>query len=201
LNCKQKSTSAAGGRNAITRNSPSLNVICQLPMNVLNIFKPQKDNKHKEVILQASATFYPDKILIETIDRVKEGFGISSTNIAILPFDTDPETLGSTIRHHLGLTKMGLAIPKNYKKHYKDFLDKAGFRNGKEHHKNALHLTISHRQNQITISPTKNSGYTGKDRGFLSIKDADIIVNADIGNSTLGDKIKEGWTKCEFNCI
>ena len=80
-------------------------------------------------------------------------------------------------------------------------MDKAGFKNGKEHHKNALHLTISQRQNLITISPTRNGGYTGKDRGFLGIKDAHVIVNADIDNLTLGGKIKEGWTKCECNCI
>lgn len=176
-------------------------------MSILNIFKRQKDTRHQEVILQeeailqASATLYPDKILIETIDRVKEGFGISSTTISTLPIEIDVETLGSTIRDHLSLTKTGLTIPKDYKKHYKDFLDKAGFKNGKEHHKNALHLTISQRQNQIRISPTKNGGYTGKDRGSIGIKDADIIVNADIDNSALGDKLKEGWPKCECNCI
>jgi len=170
-------------------------------MNILNIFKRQKNTKKKVDILQASATLYPDKILIETIDRVKDGFGISSANISILPIDTDEEALGSTIRHHLKSTTIGLTIPKDYKKHYQDFLDKAGFENGKEHHKNALHLAISQRQNQIIISPTKNGGYTGRDKGFLDIKDADIIVNADIDNLTFGDKIKEGWTKCECSCI
>jgi len=39
-----------------------------------------------------------------------------------------------------------LTRPKDYKKHYQDFLNKAGFKNGKEHHKNALHLTISQGQ-------------------------------------------------------
>ena len=172
-----------------------------IAMSILNIFKRQKDTEQEEIVLQASATLYPDKILIETIDRVKEGFGISSINISRLPVDTDKETLGSIIRHHLNLTRPGLSRPKDYKKHYQDFLDKAGFKNGKEHHKNALHLTISQRQNLITISPTRNGGYTGKDRGFLGIKDAHVIVNADIDNLTLGGKIKEGWTKCECNCI
>ena len=170
-------------------------------MSIFNIFRRQKNNQQKEIALQASATLYPDKILIETIDRVKEGFGISSTNISIIPVDTDNETLGSTIRHHLNSTKTGLSIPKDYKKHYQDFLEKAGFKNGKEHHKNALHLTIYQRQNQVTITPTKNGGYTGKDRGFLGIKDSDIIVTVEIDNSTFADKIRKGWSKCECNCI
>jgi hypothetical protein len=153
-----------------------------------------------ELILQASVTLYPDKILIVTIDRVIAGFGILSTNLSILPIDVDLATLGSTIQQHLHLTKGDLSIPDDYKKHYKDFLAKAGFKNGKEHHANALQLGIFQRHNQITINPTKNGGYTGKDRGFVDLKDSDIIVNADIVNSVLGEKIKEGWTKCECKC-
>lgn len=170
-------------------------------MNVINIFKRQNANQQNNTVLQASATLYPDKILIETIDSVKDGFGISSTNISFLPVDTDNNTLGSVLRHHLNSTRTGLATPKDFKRHYQDFLDKAGFKNGKEHHKNALYLTISQRQGKITIKPTNNGGYTGKNRGFSGIKDSDIIVNAEIDNSTLADKIKEGWAKCECNCI
>jgi hypothetical protein len=50
-----------------------------IAMSIFNIFKREKDNQQKDTVLQASATLYPDKILIVTIDRVKEGFGISST--------------------------------------------------------------------------------------------------------------------------
>lgn len=172
-----------------------------IAMSIFNIFKRHKDTQQNDTVLQASVTLYPDKILIETIDRVKEGFGISSTKISTLPVDTDNNTLGSTLRHHLNSTRTGLTRPKDYKKHYHDFLSKAGFKSGKEHHRNALHLTISQRQDKIILSPTKNGGYTGKDSGFLGIKDSDIIVSADIDNSTLADKIKEGWSKCECNCI
>lgn len=172
-----------------------------IAMNIFKIFKRQKNTQQDKIVLQASATLYPDKILIETVDRVKEGFGISSTNITTLPVDTDNNTLGSTLRHHLNSTRTGLTIPKDYKKHYQDFLNKAGFKNGKDHHKNALHLTISQRKDKIILSPTKNGGYTGKDRGFLGIKNSDIIVTANIDNSTLADKIKEGWSKCECNSI
>ena len=171
------------------------------PMNIHNIFRRKKDRRQDESILQASATLYPDKILIESVDRVKEGFGISSTNIATLPVDIDSETLGITIRHYLSLTRQGLPIPTDYKKHYQNYLDKAGFKTGKEHHKSALQLIVSQRQNHITISPTKNGGYTGKDRGFLFIKNADVVVNDDIDNLTLGNRIKESWTTCECNCI
>lgn len=172
-----------------------------IAMSIFNIFKRKKNTQQVDTVLQASATLYPDKILIETVDRVKEGFGISSTNISTLPVNIDNNTLGLTLRHHLSLTRTGLTRPKDYKKHYQNFLDKAGFKNGKEHHKEALHLTIIKRQGKITLSPTKNGGYAGKDRGFLGIKDSDIIITTDVDNSTLAHSIKEGWSKCECNCI
>ena len=166
-------------------------------MSILNFFNRKKDITKKDLVLQANATLYPDKIIIETVDRVKEGFGISSTIISILPIHTDNETLGSKVRYHLSQTKIGLAIPKDYQQHYKVFLHKVGFKNGKEHHKDASQLMISQRQNHITISPTRNGGYNGKDRGFLGMKDADIIVDRNIDDVMLADKIKEGWTKCK----
>jgi len=157
--------------------------------------------EYKDKFLQASATLYPDKIIIETIDRLKEGGSISSTKIAILSLDTELSLLGSTIRYHLSLTETNLPTPKDWKQHYTGYLMQMGFKNGKEHHKNALLLNLHQKDDTITISPTKNGGFTGKDRGFLGIKDSDIIFITDIDNSTLGDKIKFGWTKCECNCV
>lgn len=172
-----------------------------IAMSIFNLFKRQKETWQEDIVLQASATLYPDKILIETIDRAEEGFGISSSNISILPVDTDNNSLGSAIRQHLNATRTGLKRPTDYKKHYQDFLDKAGFKNGKEHHRNALHVTMLQRLDTITLNPTRNGGYTGKDRGFLGIKDSGIIVPADIDDSTLAEKIKEAWGKCVCNCV
>jgi hypothetical protein len=157
-------------------------------MSIFSIFGRNKHLKNKMEFLEANATLYPDKILIETTDRVKEGFGISSMKLTILPVNTDNQNLGSTLRYHLNLSRSDLKIPKDYKEHYKNFLVRAGFKNGKEHHRNALNLAISQKQNLITISPSKNGGYTGKERGFHGIKDTDIIVGSDIDNFTLGSK-------------
>jgi hypothetical protein len=164
-------------------------------MDILRILKKKGD---EQKILQANATLYPDKILIDTTDRVKEGFGIASLNFSILPTDIDNEILGQNIRHHLSLTKTGLPIPTDYKQAYNDFLNKAGFKNGKEHHKDALHLIIFQKGNQITISPTQNGGYTGKDRGFLGMKDVDSInVSHNVDDFALGVSIRDGWRKCK----
>ena len=165
-------------------------------MGILNIFKNRR-RPGQDIVLEAAATLYPDKILIHTIDRVKEGFGISSTNITILPTNIDPEALGSVTRNHLNLTKHNMPIPKDYKQHYREFLKKAGFRSGKEHHSNALHLSIVQRQNQIVISATKNGGYTGKESGFLDLDNAKFSISADTDDSNIGNMLRKGWSKCK----
>ena len=164
-------------------------------MDILKFFK-RKGNR--PTTLQANATLYPDKILIYTIDSVKEGFGISSLNISILPVDIDHGILGQKIRHHLSLTRTGRRIPKDYNQAKNEFLNRAGFKNGKEYHKDALHLMISQQENEITISPTKNGGYTGKDRGFLVMKDVESTKLSDnVDDLTLGTNIRDCWSKCK----
>lgn len=170
-------------------------------MKIFNIFKDNKDVQHEEKILQASATLYPNKIIVATIDQLKQGGGISSIKISILPVDTDSDKLGLAVRNHLSLTEANVPIPKDYKQHYADFLNKTGFKNGKEHHKGALLLNLYQKADTITISPTENGGFSGKDKGFLFIKDSNIILIDDMNNVILGDKIKYGWTKCVCNCI
>lgn len=73
-------------------------------MGIFNIFIRQNKPIQKDSVLSAGATLYPEKILIETIDTVKEGFGISSTNITLLPINVEAEALGAVVRHHLKLT-------------------------------------------------------------------------------------------------
>ncbi len=154
--------------------------------------------KSASSVQDANAILYPNKILIATIDKVKEGFGISSSKITFLPIDSELELLGKTLRHHLSLTEIDLPIPDDYKKHYADFLKAAGFKNAKEHHKDALLLMVGQKDNIITIQPTKNGGATGRNRGFLGFKCPNIILDAIINDSELGEKIRFAWTKCEI---
>jgi hypothetical protein len=96
--------------------------------NLVNSIKRFSFTKHLDEILKANAILYPDKIVVETMDTVKEGFSITSSKISILPFDIDTSKLGSTIRHHLNLTEINMTIPKDYKQHYSDYLKQLGLK-------------------------------------------------------------------------
>ena len=158
--------------------------------------------KKKEQIVQvktqqANATLYRDQILIATEDKTVVGYSIATPNITKLPLDTTVESIGQTVRKHLSLSKTDVPAPADFKAMYQDFLNAAGFKNAKAHHKGARHLSIYQKDQAINITPTINAGATGKERGFSGSRDMPSIeVNATISDIELGEQIKEVWQKC-----
>lgn len=167
-------------------------------MNILEIFKTGQKTR-KPTVLGAGATLYPDKIVIETVDRIKDSYGIISTNLTILDTNVESNLLGQTLKHHLGHSIDDLKMTKNIDGRYTDYLKKAGFKNRKEHHRNALHLMINQKEGKISLAPTINEGPTGKNRGFNGTKEEPVTVDSNVSDSELGDIIKLGWGKCVCN--
>ena len=160
-------------------------------MGLFDIFK------HKTKIKGAGATLYPDKIVIETVDRISNSYGVTSSNVTILKADVDSVTLGQTLRRHLDQSRDNLKTTETGD--YKDYLKAARFKRRKEHYKNATHLTVDKRNDKISLNPTINGGPTGKDRGFLETKET-IILSTTVTDKELGDQIRYGWSKCECTC-
>jgi hypothetical protein len=159
-------------------------------MGIFSIFIPRKK------IQGAGATLYPDKIVIETVNRIKNSSGVISANVTILSANEDSETLGQTLRKHLYESRDDLKEKETGE--YKDYLKAAGFKNRNEHHKNALYLGVDQRNGKISLSPTINGGPTGKNRGFSEIKDS-IVLDTTITDKELGKQLRLGWSKCVCN--
>ncbi|HMJ70385.1 MAG TPA: contact-dependent growth inhibition system immunity protein [Cyclobacteriaceae bacterium] len=165
-------------------------------MGILDLFK--KNTRQEGKVLGAGATLYPDKITIETVDRLKAPYGVvSPKNITVLKSGADHETLGKVLRHHLTQSKDDLKRNTDIEKRYRQYLEAAGFKSIKDHYKNALHLMIHQKNGKISIGPTINGGATGKNRGFLNTTEGPITVEATISDIELGDLIRSGWSKCE----
>ncbi len=151
---------------------------------------------------QASATLYPDQIIIATEDKTVVGYSIATSIVTRLPASATAESIGQTVRKHLSLSKCGVPAPSDFKAMYQDFLKAAGFKNAKAHHKEARHLSIYQKDQEIIITPTINGGTTGKERGFLGSKEMPpIYVNASITDNELGEQLRETWLKCIDNSV
>ena len=165
-------------------------------MSLLNLFKKKETTVPKKV-LQASATLYPDFILITTEDKTVVGYSITTTTITKLPVEASAETIGHLVRKHMSLSKTDVPAPTDFKVHYKEFLHTAGFKSAKEHHKGAKFLSIYQKDDVITINPTHNGGATGKDRGFIGVKGmATVQVCSEITDAEFGEQIKAAWNTC-----
>src|ERR1700753_665136 len=138
-------------------------------MGFLDIFKkkevepPLKKEVSMPIVPRAGATLYPDKIIIDTVDSLTVGYGLTSTtNFSILPVDSNNELLGAKIKSHLNLSLMNQPIPADFKENTKSWLKARGFKTGKSQYIMAKHLSISLKDSQLTISASINGGPTGK---------------------------------------
>ena len=162
-------------------------------MDILKIFGRQKITKK-----YALAILYPNKIVIDTLDKVKAGFNTVSANPTILNTDSENQLLGRTVREHLELTKHNLNNPSQaeLKVEQENFLKAYGFKTLKSYHANAKYLSITEQDQEIIIEPTKNGGSTGKERGFSYGLGKSISIEKNIKDEELGKLIKETWQKC-----
>jgi len=161
-------------------------------MGLLSIFNTKPKTKG------AGATLYPGKIVLGTVDRIKNSYEVITANVTVLEANVDSETLGKTLRHHLNQSRDNLRADDATER-YKDYLKAAGFKTRKEHYKNALHLMVGQTDCKIFLEPTINGGPTGENRGFASTKDEPIAVDENATNKELGDMMRHGWSKCVCN--
>src|SRR5690242_18579300 len=103
-------------------------------MSLLKLLR-KKEQPLQVKTQQANATVYPDQILIATEDKTIVGYSITTPNITKLPIDATTETIGQTVREHLSLSKTDVPVPTDFKAMYQGFLNAAGFKNAKAHHK------------------------------------------------------------------
>ncbi len=151
---------------------------------------------------QANATLYPEKIIIATEDKTFIGYSIVTPMLTNLQSDASSDSIGENVKKHLGLSKIDTPAPTDFKVQYQEFLNAAGFKNAKAHHKGARHLSICQKDQEIIITSTINGGATGQERGFLgSIDMQPIVVSASISDKELGEYIKEAWLKCVDNSL
>ena len=139
---------------------------------------------------------YPDKIVIETVDRIKDLYSVVSSDVSVLDPDVESGLLGRTLRYHLEKSRDGISQKTNIDRRYDDFLKAAGLKNIKEQYRNALHLIIHEKDDKISLGPTSNGGPTGQNRGFRNTKDQPLIVDTNATDMELGDSVRLGWSKC-----
>jgi len=164
-------------------------------MGIFDLFK------NKEISIQpdpkeAMAILYPERMLINTTDRTKDGTRFHSTHISLLPVDVDSARLGAVVRNHLSLSRFGMDRPTDANQLTQAFFRAGRFRNAKEFHHHALLLRITEKEGSIYLIPTKNEGPSGRASGFTELHGNATKLKAGVGNKDLGDHVMAAWSRC-----
>jgi hypothetical protein len=119
--------------------------------------------------LAANVCFYPDKIIVQTLDYT-DGPCVITNKFTVLAADVSLNILGQTFKKHLNLTEHCQEYHQNNDA-WDSYKKAAGFKTNKETYKDARLVSCDQRNNEITITPTENRYNTGYDhRPDLAIK-------------------------------
>ncbi len=141
---------------------------------------------------------YPDKIVLITLNQIKNSYWTNTAEIEILEINSSIELIGKIIRKQLSLSKYGTKALTDYERKERNEKSKKilKFKSVKESMKNSKLVTISEQDGKIIFSPSKNNGSIGKNRGYEYLKES-IEVKIDVNNETLGETYKNALEKCE----
>ena len=130
--------------------------------------------------LAANVSFYPYKIIVQTLDYT-DGPCVITNKFTILAADVSPSVLGQALKKHLSLTEHSQEYHQNSDA-WNSYKKAAGFKTNKETYKDARLVSCDQRNTQITLTPTENRYNTGYDyRPDLDIKIPQTISDEDLG--------------------
>jgi hypothetical protein len=130
--------------------------------------------------LSANVAFYPNKIIVQTLDYT-DGPMVITNKFTILPTDVSLIVLGQTLKKHLHLTEHCVEYNQT-ENAWTDYKKAAGFKTNKETYKDARLISCDQKDNIITLTPTENRYNTGYDhRPDLNIKLPHTISDEELG--------------------
>jgi len=148
----------------------------------------------------ASITSYPDRIYIDTYDKVgKETWDWRSALIVTkLPIDATNEEIGKTVRVHLELTRYNVKIekPKAAADRWYKYLTAHGFEAAVQLYDDALRVNIYETGGNIMLVPTYNDGSTGRSRGFHAKEWDAFKCKLTDSDEKLGAMVRKALKRC-----
>ena len=145
----------------------------------------------------ASITSYPDRINIDTYDKVgKETWDWRSAAIVTkLPIDATNKEIGKTVRAHLELTSYNVKVKKPDDRWHK-YLAAHGFESAAQLHEDALRVDVYETAGNIMLVPTYNDGSSGRSRGFHAREWDAFKCNLTDSDEKLGTMVRKALKRC-----
>lgn len=139
---------------------------------------------------------YPDKIIVETYNRIKNSYSTRSPEVSVLEINASNQHIGEYILKHLSLSKtIDKESAEEIKTSNEGYKKITGLKTLKAQMKDALCVSIARKNDQINFYPTINGGTAGDRKGF-GYTDEKITIEYAENAALMGDTFKLALEKC-----
>lgn len=162
-------------------------------IDIRNIFR--KREKYQSI----GVVKYDDKIVFETISKIKNRHSIRALDISVLQFDASTSEIGLTIIKHLNLSKFNIKMPSDTERKIIDenYKKLTGLKTFKSQMKDSLYISVSRENNQLKFTPTINGGTSGDRKGYHFLEKESLIIIDSGDFELIGKTLLEVYLKCK----
>jgi hypothetical protein len=124
------------------------------------------------------------------------GLRIGTQPIEVLPGAASAADLGAAIQNALSAAKEGVAHPTDWKAHLMPLLESAKIRSWNALLKSAKMCEVETLGHEIRVTPSRNGGTSGSDKGYHPIADRAIVLPALCSDDELGASVLRAVALC-----
>lgn len=142
-----------------------------------------------------SAYKLKDRYFVYPKKRTSEGVWLASEDFVSLPLHASVEDLGNAVLGALAQSHGVLPHPEAWAGLSKPRLSAAGVRSEKAFMQGARLVEVT-LMNEMILTPTRNGGASGEQRGFAQRPDSDLNLPADSSPTEVGQALLAAFGHC-----
>jgi hypothetical protein len=150
------------------------------------------------MIMSRLATVYARNrdYIVQPLSWTTTGLLIGTEPIDMLPHAVAAADLGRALQRALSAAKEGVAHPTDWKAQLSPLLQCAKIRSWNALQKAAKMCQVEALNGQMRITPSRNGGTSGSDKGYHHIADQTVLLPLDCSAEELGAGLLQALTLC-----
>lgn len=144
----------------------------------------------------ACAIRLKDRWLVHPELKSVSGIFVASEPYQSLPNDADPIALGNAVRSALALAQRTIPNPPDWKALSVPRLAAAEVKSEAALQRQSQLIRITAEAAKIVLTPTRNGGASGSDKGFHHLEAATMAVASNCTDRELGETLRDALSKC-----
>ena len=138
----------------------------------------------------------PEAVLPHAFKKARAGFLYGSPPVVVLRPDAPPAALGRALRGVLDAYVPNEPDPDDWKAARAEFLKATTFRSWKALEGGAKLCNVCEDRGRIVLTPTRNGGSRGDEKGFAPFSADPVSVPSDADEETVGRAVLEALSRC-----